>query len=265
MQQEINKRNQLEIALREAISNDRLELYIQPQVTSDRQVVGMEALLRWHDPEQGTISPAEFIPIAEASGLIIPLGEWVLQRACHILAQWQRLPELEHTSLAVNVSPHQFRHPRFIEQVSSAIEQAGIDPTRLELEITESLLIDDTGSVIKRMQTLRDIGLRFSLDDFGTGYASLGYLKLLPIYQLKIDQSFVREVLTDPNDEAIVKTIIALAASLELDVIAEGVETAEQAQRVQQLGCKVFQGYYYGEPAPAEHWQRRFDQGKGIG
>lgn len=264
MQHDIDQRNQLETALRNAIDNEALALYLQPQYDHAQRLFGMEALLRWNDPEQGIISPADFIPVAEASGLIIPLGEWVLQRACQILSEWQALPELADISLSINVSPSQFLHGAFLGQVSNALTYSGINPQRLELEITESLLIERPDEVVERMNRLRELGLRFSLDDFGTGYASLSYLKLLPIYQLKIDQSFVRDLLTDTNDEAIISTIIALADSLQLQVIAEGVETPEQMHRLQQLGCHNFQGFYFGKPAPASHWHAQLIQNKKL-
>ncbi|MCB2425967.1 EAL domain-containing protein [Methylophaga pinxianii] len=256
MQLEVNRRSQLERKLREAISQHQLELYVQPQISSDQQYVGMEALLRWHDPVEGFISPADFIPIAESSGLIIPLGAWVLREACHILAEWAKVPEMENLTLAVNISPRQFRHLQFIDYIDSCLDELGVNPNHLELEVTESLLIEDIDQTIERMNELRQRGLRFALDDFGTGYASLSYLKLLPLNKLKIDQSFVRDVLTDINDEAIVSTIIALGQSLDLAVIAEGVETVEQAVLLEKFGCHVYQGYYFGKPAPVAEWQQ---------
>ena len=244
-------------ALRRAIDQGDLQLYIQPQLDQQRRIIGMEALLRWHDPELGPVSPGEFIPMAEESGLIIPLGEWVLEQACHLLDQWRTQPGLDNLTLAVNISPRQFRHPNFVEHALQCVRDTGICAEHLELEITESLLIDDLEDTIARMQQLRSRGIRFSLDDFGTGYASLGYLKRLPLYQLKIDQSFVRDLLTDPNDEAIIRTIIALGRSLDLRVIAEGVETEAQAQRLMELGCHVFQGYWFGRPEPVSAWQEK--------
>lgn len=262
MQKEVNRRSQLERKLREAISLHQLELHVQPQISSDHQYVGMEALLRWQDPEEGFISPADFIPVAESSGLIIPLGAWVLRKACQILAEWSTVAGMENITLSVNISPRQFRHLQFIEHIDSCIKEFGVDPSHLELEVTESLLIEDIDLTIERMNTLRQRGLRFALDDFGTGYASLSYLKLLPLNKLKIDQSFVRDVLTDANDEAIVSTIIALGQSLDLAVIAEGVETAEQAALLEKFGCHVYQGYYFGKPAPVAEWQKRISQSR---
>lgn len=257
MQAEFNRRSQLESALRTAIRAGSLQLYVQPQLDSRASITGMEALLRWFDPELGPVSPADFIPVAESSGLIIPLGDWVLQSACAILAHWSRIPVMQHLTLAVNISPDQFRHKHFVRHVEECIAREQINPERLKLEITESLLIGDLEDISERMLTLNQRGIRFSLDDFGTGYASLGYLKRLPLHQLKIDRSFVSDLLINTNDEAIVRTIIALGRSLGLDVIAEGTETAEQVQRLRELGCESFQGYLYGKPAPPDVWQAR--------
>jgi diguanylate cyclase (GGDEF)-like protein/PAS domain S-box-containing protein len=260
MQLEVNRRSQLERKLREAIASQQLELYVQPQISSDQQYVGMEALLRWHDPVEGFISPIDFIPVAESSGLIIPLGAWVLREACQILADWAKIPEMQNLTLSVNISPRQFRHIQFIDYIDSCLKEFDVNPNHLELEITESLLIEDIDQTIERMNALRQRGLRFALDDFGTGYASLSYLKLLPLNKLKIDQSFVRDVLTDPNDEAIVSTIIALGQSLDLAVIAEGVETEEQAVLLEKFGCHVYQGYHFGKPAPVADWQQTISE-----
>ncbi|SDU04825.1 EAL domain-containing protein [Halopseudomonas salegens] len=255
MQAAVNQRSALEAALREALEAGRkqLQLFVQPQVDSRGKVIGKEALLRWQHPEKGAISPAEFIPVAESTGLIIPLGEWVINEACRILSAWQQLPDHRELPLAVNISPRQFRHPGFVEHLLGCLEAWQVDPGLMELEVTESLLIDDLDQTIERMCLLRDKSMRLSLDDFGTGYASLGYLKRLPLFQLKIDQSFVCDLLTDPNDAAIVQAIIALGNSLDLQVIAEGVETEEQRQRLLQLGCRYFQGYLFGRPASVEH------------
>ncbi|PSJ47680.1 diguanylate cyclase [Zobellella endophytica] len=264
MQNEVNQRSRVEAALRQAIDHDQLELHVQPLVDSQACVTGMEALLRWQHPELGRLSPADFIPLAESSDLIVLLGDWVLRQACRLLADWAGDPAMARLSLAVNISPRQFRHPDFVGRLRQSLQHSGADPTRLELEITESLLIDDIEQTIARMAQLQQLGLRFSLDDFGTGYASLGYLKRLPLNQLKIDQSFVQDLLTDPNDEAIVGAIIALGRSLDLRVIAEGVETAEQAERLRQLGCTAFQGYWFGKPASADHWRQWLAQSDGV-
>lgn len=260
MHAEVVRRSRIETALRHALAypaDGGLLLYVQPQMDHRGRCVGMEALLRWNDQIMGWVSPGDFIPIAESSGLIIELGHWVLKQACAILARWQQIPALASVTLAVNISPRQFHHSDFIQQVEQCLEQSRIDPSRLELEITESLLIDNMEQTITRMNHLRAHGIRFSLDDFGTGYASLGYLKRLPLYQLKIDQSFTRDLLSDSNDEAIIRTIIALGHSLDLQVIAEGVETMQQVQRLEELGCLHFQGYFFGKPAPADEWEQK--------
>jgi diguanylate cyclase (GGDEF)-like protein/PAS domain S-box-containing protein len=251
MQDAINRRSIVEVALRNAIDHDMLELYLQEQVNSQHEVIGMEALLRWHDQAMGPVSPSDFIPIAEDSGLIIPLGKWVIEKACEILSHWSMHADTADLTLAINISPRQFRHNDFVEHIDRVIKQSGIDPTRLKLEVTENLLIDNPEQVVTRMNKLRLLGVSFSLDDFGTGYASLSYLKLLPFHQLKIDQSFVRDLTHNSNDEAIIRTILALGRSLDLDVIAEGVETQAQMSRLKELGCFFFQGYLFARPTPA--------------
>ncbi|APX94987.1 diguanylate cyclase [Halomonas sp. 1513] len=255
MQAEINHRVQSEQDLRHAIETSQLALHLQPQVDAEGYCIGMEALLRWPHPERGMIPPAEFIPIAEASGLIIPLGEWVLEAACQRLAEWSTHPSHRDLILAVNVSPSQFRHPEFVTHLIGLLDSYAVVPSRLELEITENLLIDNVETTVAHMGALRRTGIRFSLDDFGTGYASLTYLKRLPLDQLKIDMSFVRELEHSDDDAAIVRTIIALGHSMGLRVIAEGVENDSQRQRLITLGCEFFQGYLFGRPAPAADWQ----------
>jgi diguanylate cyclase (GGDEF)-like protein/PAS domain S-box-containing protein len=258
MQETISRRMLIESALRRAVQHQELEAYLQPQVNEHGEVIAAELLLRWTDPDLGTICPAEFIPIAEASGLIIPIGTWVIEQACRTLRDWQQIDALKHIPLAVNISPRQFRHGGFVAHVEHCLREAHLPEGMLELEITEGMLIDNIDITVKRMCKLGDLGVRFSLDDFGTGYASLAYLKKLPLYQLKIDQSFVRDMLTDANDEVITKTIIALAENLNFSVIAEGVETVKQLEHLKALGCKKFQGYLFGKPAPIVEWQQRF-------
>lgn len=258
MQETISRRMLIESALRRAVQHQELEAYLQPQVNEHGEVIAAELLLRWTDPDLGTICPAEFIPIAEASGLIIPIGTWVIEQACRTLRDWQQVDALKHIPLAVNISPRQFRHGGFVAQVEHCLHEAHLPEGLLELEITEGMLIDNIDTTVKRMCKLGDLGVRFSLDDFGTGYASLAYLKKLPLYQLKIDQSFVRDMLTDANDEVITKTIIGLAENLNFSVIAEGVETVKQLEHLKVLGCKKFQGYLFGKPAPIAEWQQRF-------
>ncbi|WP_373509230.1 EAL domain-containing protein [Thiocapsa sp.] len=246
------RRAALEVDLRQGLLDGQFFLQYQPQVDDTGTVTGAEALLRWRHPERGMVSPGEFIPVAESSGLILPLGQWVLEAAARQLEAWARHPATAHLTLAVNISARQFRDPRFVEQVLRIIEQTGASPQRLKLEITESLLLDDIGDAIAKMTALKFHGVGFSLDDFGTGYSSLSYLKKLPLDQLKIDQSFVRDVLTDPNDAAIARTIVALAQTLGLGVIAEGVETPEQRSFLCEHGCQAFQGYLFGRPGAAE-------------
>ena len=247
----VTARTALEAGLREGLEAGQFLLHYQLQISQSDGVVGAEALVRWQHPQRGLVSPGEFIPVAEASGLIVPLGTWILQSACLQLVAWAQSPLTAEWTLAVNVSARQFRHPQFVQDVLAVLSQTGADPRRLKLELTETLLLDDVEETIERMTVLREHGLRFSLDDFGTGYSSLGYLKRLPLDQLKIDQSFVRDLLTDLNDASIARTIITLAQSLDLGVIAEGVETVEQRDMLASLGCHMWQGYLFGRPAPA--------------
>jgi diguanylate cyclase (GGDEF)-like protein/PAS domain S-box-containing protein len=245
----VMKRAALEHDLRLAITGSQFLLHYQPQLENGR-LTGSEALVRWRHPERGMVSPADFIPLAEETGLILPLGHWVLESACAQLAQWASRPALAHLTVAVNVSARQFSQPDFVDQVLKALRHAGANPQRLKLELTESLLVDNVEEVIEKMGALKARGVGFSLDDFGTGYSSLSYLKRLPLDQLKIDQSFVRDVLIDPNDAAIAKTIIALARSLGLTVIAEGVETEAQQNFLASSGCHAYQGYFFSRPLP---------------
>lgn len=255
MQIEVTRRTRIEAALRRALQADNLSLHLQPQIDATGHVFSMEALLRWHDPELGQVPPDDFIPVAETCGLIVPLGEWVLSRACEMLASWRTDDIMSSLTLAVNISPRQFHHAGFVDHILDCLKRNEVDGARLELEVTEGLLIEDVEVTVAKMDRLREHGIRFSLDDFGTGYASLGYLKRLPLTQLKIDQSFVRDLLLDPNDEAIVRTILALGQSLDLRVLAEGVETRELADRLQEMGCQFFQGYFFSRPQPEAYWR----------
>jgi diguanylate cyclase (GGDEF)-like protein/PAS domain S-box-containing protein len=260
MQQSINRRLHLEAALRRAIDERELELYLQPQVDNAGYVTGGELLLRWHDDEFGQVPPNEFIPVAESSGLIVPLGNWVIEQACVLLQQWSTDDALHDLQLAINISPRQFRQANFVDYVETCLQRFSVPPGRLELEITENMLIENVDATIQRMSRLGRLGVRFSLDDFGTGYASLAYLKRLPIYQLKIDQSFVCDVRHDQNDAVIVETIVGLGESMGLEVVAEGVETDSQADALRQLGCRKFQGFLYGRPEPIVDWVARLKQ-----
>jgi diguanylate cyclase (GGDEF)-like protein/PAS domain S-box-containing protein len=251
MQAAVNARAAMEADLREAIGANQFLLHYQVQVDAVGRPTGAEALVRWQHPRNGIVSPDKFIPLAEDTGLILPLGQWVLEAACTQLVAWSKKLETAHFTVAVNVSPRQFHHPDFVSQVLSALTLTGADPRQLKLELTEGLLVDDVEGTIAKMTELKASGLGFSLDDFGTGYSSLSYLKRLPLDQLKIDQSFVRDVFTDANDAAIVRTIVALAQSLGLDVIAEGVETEAQRNFLASQGCLAYQGYLFGRPVPA--------------
>lgn len=250
MQTVVMERAVLENELRMAIQDKQFLLHYQPQVLSDGCVVGAEALVRWQHPGRGMVSPVEFIPLAEQTGLILALGKWVLETACRQLAIWATRTEMAHLTLAVNVSAYQFRLPDFVDQVLEVLDTTGVNPKRLKLELTETLLVDNVQDIIEKMAALKAKGVGFSLDDFGTGYSSLAYLKRLPLDQLKIDKSFVRDVLVDPNDAAIAGTIVALAQSLGLGVIAEGVETEAQKDFLATVGCLAYQGYFFSRPLP---------------
>ena len=252
MQAIVTARAVLDNDLRAAVRQDQFCLYYQPQVDKGGNRTGAEALLRWRHPTRGMVSPVEFIAQAEASGLILPIGHWVLETACAQLAAWAGQPEKSHLTMAVNVSARQFHHVDFVEQVLAIVDSTGIDPTKLKLELTESLLLEDVDEIVFKMDQLKTEGIGFSLDDFGTGYSSLTYLKRLPLDQLKIDRSFVKDALTDSNDATIARTIVALAQSLGLNVIAEGVETEEQRAFLVSIGCLAYQGYLFGRPMPIE-------------
>ncbi|MFN3985443.1 MAG: EAL domain-containing protein [Rhodocyclaceae bacterium] len=256
MQAAVIAHAELEADLRAALSKGEFELFLQKQVAVDGRTIGAEALLRWRHPVRGLVSPAEFIPVVEESGLIVPLGEWVMRRACEMLARWSSMAGLAGLTLAVNISARQLRQADFVEQVLAALQASGANPRRLKLELTESSVIFDVDAVIAKMSTLRSLGLSFALDDFGTGYSSLSYLKRLPLNQLKIDQNFVRDLLCDPNDAVIARTIVALGASLGLDVIAEGVESEAQRHALQMMGCDHYQGYFFGQPVPLDTFER---------
>ena len=252
MQEAVSARSALEGDLRHAVANDEMVLYFQPVMNHENQLMGAEVLLRWRHPVRGMVTPGEFIPLAEQTGLILPIGHWVLETACRQLVVWAAQRDTRDLSLAVNVSARQFRQVEFVTSVLGVLARTGARPDRLKIELTESLLLNDVEDIIAKMATLKAHGVGFSLDDFGTGYSSLSYLKRLPLDQLKIDQSFVRDVLTDPNDAAIVRTILALAESLDLAVVAEGVETQGQLDFLRQSGCRAFQGYFFGRPAPVQ-------------
>jgi diguanylate cyclase (GGDEF)-like protein/PAS domain S-box-containing protein len=256
MQAAITERTALEADLSEALQKRQLMLYYQAQVSGERRLFGAEALLRWQHPRRGQVSPAEFIPLAEDTGLILPLGNWVLKTACTQLARWARQPAMAQLTVAVNVSVRQFHQPDFVEQVLSALEHSGANPQRLKLELTETVLASNIEDIIAKMTLLKARGVGFSLDDFGTGYSSLAYLKRLPLDQLKIDQSFVRDCLVDPNDAAIAGMVVALAGSLGLKVIAEGVENEAQRRVLAGQGCHDYQGYLFSRPLPHDEFEQ---------
>ncbi|MBY0455391.1 MAG: EAL domain-containing protein [Burkholderiaceae bacterium] len=252
IQAHLEARVGLETDLRQAVLRQELRLFYQTQVDEQDRVCGVEALVRWFHPERGMVSPAQFIPLAEESDLILPIGHWVLKTACRQLQTWATDPQRAGLSIAVNVSARQFRQRDFCQQVRAALAETGVQPQRLKLELTESLVLEDVEATIAKMLELRAQGVRFSMDDFGTGYSSLQYLKRLPLDQLKIEQSFVRDITTDPDDAAIVQTIIAMGRALRLEVIAEGVETREQQNFLREQGCCAYQGYFFSKPLPLE-------------
>jgi EAL domain-containing protein (putative c-di-GMP-specific phosphodiesterase class I) len=251
----LKERAKLEEDLRKGIDENQFLLYYQPQIMDECIVTGCEALIRWRHPQRGLVSPLEFIPVAEATGLILPLGQWILKSACDQLARWSDDPHTNRLMVAVNVSVRQFSQNDFVEQVLAIIETSGADPKRLKFELTESLLVHDFENVVEKMARLKAAGISFSLDDFGTGYSSLSYLKRLPLDQLKIDQSFVRDILIDTNDAILCRSTIALAESMGLRVIAEGVESAEQRNALAGMGCYAFQGYWFSRPLPIEEFE----------
>ncbi len=241
----------LEKDMRTGLKQNEFVLHYQIQVDDNANTTGVEALVRWQHCTRGMVSPGDFIPLAEETGLILPLGQWVLETACAQLVTWAAIPQCQHWTIAVNVSASQFAQASFVANVEHALAKTGANPALLKLELTESMLVKDVDGIIVKMNAIRQRGVAFSLDDFGTGYSSLTYLKRLPLTQLKIDQSFVRDVLTDPSDAVIARTILALGHSLGLKVIAEGVETLAQRDFLTHIGCDAFQGYFYGRPATA--------------
>jgi diguanylate cyclase (GGDEF)-like protein len=254
LQAAVNARASLVEDLRQGIEKNQFLLYYQPQINRER-VIGAEALLRWNHPRRGILQPAEFIPIAEDSGLILPLGEWVLNDACRQIASWQNRKETSRIRIAVNISALQFHQPNFVEAVLSALRRTGANPANLNLELTESMLVVNVEDVIGKMTELKSHGVKFSLDDFGTGYSSLSYLKRLPLDHLKIDRSFVHDILVDASSGAIAQTIISLSRAMGLSVIAEGVETDEQRAFLARLGCHSFQGYLLSRPIPVSSFE----------
>jgi diguanylate cyclase (GGDEF)-like protein len=254
MQEALEVRSKIEAGMRNALPRNEFMLYYQVQVDSNQRFIGAEALIRWMHPGQGMISPAEFIPVAEDTGMILPIGHWVLQTACAQLKEWESNPLARELSLAINVSARQFRQPHFAKQVREVIEHYSINPQLLKLELTESTVLENVVDTIEKMHALRSIGVHFSMDDFGTGYSSLAYLTQLPLDQVKIDQSFVRNIGTKSTDCMIIQTIIGMAQNLGIEVIAEGVETTEQRDFLWGAGCRHYQGYLFSKPVPPEEF-----------
>jgi diguanylate cyclase (GGDEF)-like protein/PAS domain S-box-containing protein len=255
MQDKINSRVELEGDLRKALENSEFQLHYQIQIDDTGKAFGAEALIRWHHPVRGMQSPIYFISLAEETGLILPIGLWVLETACAQLKRWEQHALTRNLSISINVSAKQFKQKNFVDQIQSVVHNYAINPMLLKLELTESMLVDHIDDIIIKMNKLQAIGVRFELDDFGTGYSSLQYLKKLPLYQLKIDQSFVHDIATDNSDQAIVRTIIAMAASLNLEVIAEGVESEDQLTYLKSFGCNHFQGYLFSKPLPLNEFE----------
>ncbi|QPK64572.1 bacteriohemerythrin [Methylomonas sp. LL1] len=256
MQEAVIARVSLENELRKALDNRQFQLFYQIQVENSDRVFGAEALIRWLHPERGLVSPADFIPLAEENGMILGIGLWLLETACARLKAWRQEPATRELVLSINISPKQFFQIDFVNQVQTALQKHAVDPSRLKLELTENILIENIDETIETMNALGAIGVQFSLDDFGTGYSSLQYLKKLPLNQLKIDQSFIRDIVEDSGDQAIVRTIIAMAASLNLGVIAEGVETEQQRRFLFDNNCKHYQGYLFSKPLPLEQFEQ---------
>ena len=255
MQAVVTNRAALETGLRKALELGQLVLHYQPQLDAQQRLIGAEALVRWNHPQRGLVPPAEFISIAEDTGLIVPLGQWVLESACAQLAQWAKQPQLRQLKISVNVSARQFHQNGFVANVLEVLARHGGDPHRLNLELTESLLVSNIDGVVVKMGELKSNGLGFALDDFGTGFSSLSYLKRLPLDQLKIDQVFVRDILIDPQDAAIARVVIALAHNFGLSVMAEGVETLDQLSHLVSLGCQQYQGFLFSRPLPLAEFE----------
>ena len=258
------ERLMLESGLRRALEQGEFVIHYQPKVSlGDGAVTGVEALLRWYHPELGLVPPAEFIPLAEETGLIVPIGAWVLRTACAQVRRWQRIGHAR-LQLAVNISARQFQEKGFVPTVAAAVEDSGVPPELIELELTESVIMRDAPDVALRLRELTALGIRLAVDDFGTGYSSLGYLRTFPIHALKIDRSFVRDIDRDPNSAALAQAIIAMAASLRLKVVAEGVETRAQLEQLRHFGCQELQGYIFSKPLPPDDLLALLEEGRRL-
>jgi diguanylate cyclase (GGDEF)-like protein/PAS domain S-box-containing protein len=260
MQAVVIARSEMEDSLRMGILRNEFALYFQPQISGHARLIGAEALVRWKHPSRGLMLPKDFIPLAEQTGFILHLGQWVLQTACNQLTIWAQSAKTANLSVAVNVSARQFYQPGFVSQVIATLEKSGADPSKLKLELTESVMLTNVDDTIAKMLTLQQIGVRFSLDDFGIGYSSLSYLKRLPLNQLKIDRSFVRNLLTDSVDSVIAKMVISLARDMHLEIIAEGVETEAQRDFLAECGCSDYQGYLFSPALPSEELSRMLSE-----
>ncbi len=256
MQKEIEQQIEIEYKLNKAFTNDEIIIYYQPQISLDGKITGAEALCRWQHPVDGLISPAKFIPIAESSGQIIKLGDIVLEKVCQHLQEWSKDSKLNSIPISVNISVKQFMLPEFIQTVEEKIKRYNIKRGMLKFELTESLFLNDLEKVVQKMHKLRDMGISISLDDFGTGFSSLVYLKSLPLSQLKIDRSFVMDIANDENDKAIVNATVAIAESMRLQTVAEGVETVEQKEFLKTIGCHIYQGYLFSKPLPVNQFEK---------
>lgn len=252
MNADLSLRRMMDVEMRKAIANGDFELHYQPQFDSRGEVLGAEALIRWRHAKMGNIPPVNFIPLAEESGLIVPIGSWVLRAACAQLARWEAQPETRHLTMSVNVSASQFRQPDFVQSVSEIVRLSGITPSKLKLELTESMFVDNVEATTAKMNALKAIGIIWSLDDFGTGYSSLSVLHRFPLGQIKIDKAFVRDMLTNKSNMVVTEAIITLAEKLDLQVLAEGVETTDQLDRLRQAGCLMYQGYLFSPPVDIE-------------
>ena len=264
MQLSITARAALIHDLHHALAKNQFQIFCQIEASHNQKIIGAEALLRWHHPERGLVPPQEFIPLAEETGLIQPIGQWVLESACALLKSWEKISDWRHLHLAVNISTRQFRQPDFVEGVLKVLQDTGFDPGRLMLELTESVALANVSDAIAKMNALKAVGVRFSLDDFGTGYSSLAYLARLPFDQLKIDQSFVQNIGVEPADEVIIQTIIAMANELGIDIVAEGVETEAQRAFLERHGCPVCQGYLFGKPVPLAEFEENIELAMGL-
>jgi EAL domain-containing protein (putative c-di-GMP-specific phosphodiesterase class I) len=256
MQAAIVRRSALVAELRDAIKRRQLRPYYQPQIDVAGRIIGAEMLLRWMHAERGLMLPGEFLPLAEETGLILPIDQWVLTTVCLQLKAWQGSAHTRGLKLAVNVGARRFRQPDFVEHVQQVLKQTGADPALMEIELAESPVMEDIAAALEKMRALKALGIGFSMDGFGTGYASLSYLTRLPFNQIKIDQSFVRNLDHNPHDRVLVQTIITMAKSLGLSVLAEGTETEAQREFLDRHGCDGFQGHLFSAPLPLDEFER---------